>query len=113
MTLSRRDEFAARAMTELIRRGEHWSNAVESAAKAADKLITELDRTTPKTESRPEIDDDGREIRDEADMLLIVKKSKDYASRVFLGSGDPHLTIPDARLFAHRIIKLCDEIEGK
>lgn len=107
MTLSRRDEFAARAMTELLRRGEHWANATESAAKAADKLIAELDRTAPKPDPSPEIEDDGREI-----SSLFVDESL-TAGMVYFAPGDAITTTSDARLFAHRILKLCDEIEGK
>jgi hypothetical protein len=75
MTLSRRDEFAARAFSVLVARIDSsvsGSDIAEASRALADALIAELDRTAP----------------------------------------NAWLVPNDARLFAHRILKLCDEIEA-
>lgn len=129
MTLSRRDEFAARALQGLLAEPIHGDNGFDpsgyarSSIKYADALIAELDRTAPKptvicavadeTGNPVEFFDDGRKIVDEMMFGVRVQKSRRYDGRVLLVCDSPHLTTADARLYAQRIIKLCDEIEGK
>ncbi len=79
MTLSRRDEFAARAMASLIGKGGvALCYVAEEARKVANELALQLDRTAPKPE-RVEIKDDGQEIRCcEDDTVCEVRRNKSY-----------------------------------
>lgn len=120
MTLSRRDEFAARALQGLLAEpmyGDEGSNFdptgyASSAIEYADALIAELERTAPKPE-RAEIEDDGREIFDELNSIVSVSRSGRHSGRIRLDIYNAHLALSDARLYAKRIMKLCDEIEEK
>ena len=113
MTLSRRDEFAARAMASLIGKGGvALCYVAEEARKVANELALQLDRTAPKPE-RVEIKDDGQEIRCcEDDTVCEVRRNKSYSGYLYV-RADSLISPIDARLYAQRIIKLCDEIEGK
>lgn len=130
MTLSRRDEFAARAMVAAIE--SEWDGQPDIRAivltRIVDAQLAELDRTAPKPEPREseefsamdrlaygaEIEDDGREIRccEDQDACSVELSSVHSDYPVFVAANS-WIDVEDARLFAHRILKLCDEIEGK
>lgn len=167
MTLSRRDEFAARAMVALIEKGISQSYVPEGARRIANELALQLDRTAPasaanegtgvlkhgtmwvtfdpdttpgfdspvyasidtaekyrrvsgchnlapKPEHRPEIDDDGRDIRcASGDGELCKVEQYGISKDLVLIKANTLASMADARLFAYRILRLCDEIEGK
>lgn len=117
MTLSRRDEFAARAMAAFIRNGgaDSFSELSKGSVKVADTLIAELDRTAPKSE-REEIEDDGREIvctYEPPDSILVecFGNEIEITTRVGLSRPSIIITTSDARLFALRIMRAADEAE--
>lgn len=62
---------------------------------------------------RPEVEDDGREILcasgDGTRLTIVACK---IGPQMWI-SGNVYIDTPNARLFALRILKLCDEIEGK
>lgn len=108
MTLSRRDEFAARAMESLIRKGGLAPCYVaEESRKIANELAIQLDRTAPKPE-REEIEDDGRMIFDSDGWCVGVHTS---LGGILIRADDSLLTPSDARLFAQRIMRAADEAE--
>ena len=117
MTLSRRDEFAARAMAALLANPsvnqENIDDVAVDSVSYGDATITELGRTAPKTE-RAEIEDDGRALvctEENFETATVTRSNPTFAGQVRL-RADVALTVTDARLYAQRIIKLCDEIEG-
>jgi hypothetical protein len=98
-----------------------------SSVKYADALIAELDRTAPKptvicavTDENgnpigPEIVDDGRDLvctEEYYETATVTRSNSMWAGQVRL-RADVALRVADARLYAQRIIKLCDEIEGE